>query len=62
MIDVLDGGMIARRIGGHVVLQGNGDVDQLARRWRFLCFGVLRFVILAASVAGTAAGRVHYLR
>ena len=31
VIDVLDGRMAARRIGRHVVLQGDGDVDQLAR-------------------------------
>src|SRR5213592_3415192 len=31
VIDVLDGRVAARRIGRHVVLQGNGDVDQLAR-------------------------------
>jgi hypothetical protein len=31
VIDVLDGRMPARRIGRHVVLQGNGDVDQFAR-------------------------------
>ncbi len=28
VIDIIDGGMIARRIGGDVVLQGNGDVDE----------------------------------
>ena len=31
VIDILDGRVIARRIGRHVVLQGNGDIDQLAR-------------------------------
>ena len=31
VIDVLDGRMPARRIGRHVVLQGNGDIDQFAR-------------------------------
>ena len=36
VIDVLDGRMAARRIGGHIVLQGNGDVDQLARHGVFL--------------------------
>ena len=31
VIDVLDRRMPARRIGRHVVLQGNGDIDQFAR-------------------------------
>jgi hypothetical protein len=31
MVDILDGGVIARRIGRHIVLQGYGYIDQLAR-------------------------------
>ncbi len=30
MIDVLDGGVVARRIGGYVVLQRDGNIDQPA--------------------------------
>ena len=53
VIDVLDGRMPARRIGRHVVLQGNGDIDQLARH------GVSSLVIVL--VAGPA-GRYVALR
>src|SRR5882762_5664818 len=38
MIDVLDGGMPARRIGRHVVLQRYGNVDQLSRHGASLQF------------------------
>src|SRR5262249_49742500 len=31
VIDVLDGRMVARRVGRHIVLQRHGDVDQLSR-------------------------------
>jgi hypothetical protein len=36
MIDVLDRGMVARRIGRHIVLQRNGDVDQSSGHGHFL--------------------------
>src|ERR1700704_453228 len=36
VIDVLDGGMSARRIGRHVVLQRHGNIDQSSGHMRFL--------------------------
>jgi hypothetical protein len=45
VIDILDGRMIARRIGRHVVLQGDGDVDQLARH------GVSSLIVLLPVVS-----------
>ena len=49
MIDILDGRVIARRIGGHVVLQGNGDIDQFARH------GISSLLFLRLALAAVAA-------
>src|SRR5205823_519776 len=48
VIDVLDGRVSARWIGRHVVLQGYGDVDQLARHG---VFPVFLFTPIVASLA-----------
>ena len=47
MIDILDGRVPAGRIGRHVVLQGNGDIDQFARH------GVSSLDVLFGNVAGS---------
>src|ERR1700685_4192600 len=50
MVDVLDGRMIAGRIGRHVVLQWHGNVDQLSRH----C-ALLRFLLLQAWTPNSLA-------
>src|SRR6266446_8393376 len=46
VIDVLDRGMPARRIGRHVILQRHGNVDQLSRHGAFSVILVISAVVV----------------
>src|ERR1044072_1286990 len=50
VVDILDGRMPAWRIGRHVVLQGNGDIDQFARHGVSSLVFLLCLRVPAASI------------